>query len=112
MLFRILEGKARPSRIQDVLNLLVQQAEDTTQQSGGLLFLQVLHSGDNVMAVTSWRSEDDMEVYLRSEKTQVFYRKLPSLLMGIPTIRTFDVVKTVVGDGAADAPAAFQWVRK
>lgn len=112
MLFRILEGKARPARIQEILDLLVQQAEETVKRSDGLLFLQILNSGEDVMAVTSWRSTADMEAYLQNEKTKAFYRKLPPLLMGIPTVRTFDVVKTVVGNEAMDAPAASQWLRK
>ncbi len=110
MLFRILEGRARPARIQEIFDLLVQQGEEVVAKSEGVLFLQVLNSGEDIMAVTSWRSLQHMETYLSNEKTKAFYRRLPPLLMGIHTVRTFDVVKTVTGKEALDAEAA-HWVR-
>jgi hypothetical protein len=41
-----------------------------------------------------------MQRYLDQEVTREFYRALPELLMGTPTIRTYEVI----GDGASGWP--------
>ena len=100
--FRILEGKARPGAVERLAGLI---AEQNTKVSGtqGALFSQALRSGDQVMAVSSWASEADMQRYLEREATREFYRALPELLMGTPSIRTYEVIAG--GDGAAGWPA-------
>jgi hypothetical protein len=40
-----------------------------------------------------------MQRYLEQEVTRDFYRALPELLMGTPSIRTYEVIGT--GDGTA-----------
>jgi quinol monooxygenase YgiN len=97
--FRILEGKARPGSVDDVAELLQRQNEHVVASAPGALFAQALRSGDQVMAVSSWASVEDMQRYLEQEVTRDFYRALPELLMGTPSIRTYEVIGT--GDGAA-----------
>ena len=71
------------------------------------LFAQALRSGDQVLAVSSWASAEDMQRYLDHEVTQEFYRALPELLMGTPTVRTYEVIGGSVGAGGwtGDGPA-------
>jgi quinol monooxygenase YgiN len=95
--FRIVEGKARPGSVEEVANLLVQQARDVVGPAEGMLFVQSLRSGDHVMAVSSWRSVEDMEGYLGLDTTQEFYRRLPELLMGMPSVRTYEVIEPEAG---------------
>jgi quinol monooxygenase YgiN len=64
----------------------------------GALFAQALRSGDQVLAVSSWQSAEDMQRYLDQEVTREFYRALPELLMGTPSVRTYEVIGG--GDGA------------
>jgi quinol monooxygenase YgiN len=93
--FRILEGKARPGEIDRLADLLVRQNVEVVAGTPGALFAQALRSGDQVLAVSSWASAEDMQRYLDQEVTQAFYRALPDLLMGVPSIRTYEVL----GDG-------------
>ena len=95
--FRIVEGKARPGSVEEVANLLVRQAQDVVGPAEGLLFVQSLRSGDHVMAVSSWRTTAEMEGYLGLDSTQDFYRKLPELLMGMPSVRTYEVIEPDTG---------------
>jgi quinol monooxygenase YgiN len=97
--FRILEAKARPGRVDGVAELLLRQNDSVVASAPGALFSQALRSGDQVMAVSSWQSVEDMQRYLEQEVTKDFYRALPELLMGTPTIRTYEVIGS--GDGAA-----------
>ncbi|PRY49597.1 quinol monooxygenase YgiN [Geodermatophilus tzadiensis] len=97
--FRILEAKARPGAIDRLAELLVRQNDEVVGSAPGALFAQALRSGDQVLAVSSWRSAEDMQGYLDQEVTQEFYRALPELLMGSPSVRTYQVIGD--GDGAA-----------
>jgi quinol monooxygenase YgiN len=105
--FRILEAKARPGAVDRVTELLVQQQRDIVAGAPGAVFAQSLRSGDQVLAVSSWATDEDMQRYLDQEVTRNFYRALPELLMGTPSIRTYEVVQPgEAGPGWADAGPA------
>ena len=90
--FRILEATARPGAIDRLSELLVQQEQDVVANAPGIVFVQSLRSGDSVLAVSSWRSVEDMQRYLDRPVTGAFYRTLPELLMGVPSVRTYEVL--------------------
>jgi len=96
--FRILEAKARPGAIDRLSDLLVTQNERVVASAVGVVFAQALRSGDQVLAVSSWESAEAMQSYLDQDVTQDFYRALPELLMGTPSIRTYEVIQP---DGGA-----------
>jgi quinol monooxygenase YgiN len=91
--FRILEAKARPGSVERVAELLVRQNDQVVTSARGALFSQALRSGDQVLAVSSWRSVEDMQRYLDQDVTREFYRALPELLMGMPSIRTYEEIR-------------------
>lgn len=103
--FRILEGRARPGAVDQIADLFVQQATEV-QRHEGISFVQVLRSDDQVLGVSCWQSADAMERYLELDSTREFYRRVPELLMGTPSIRTYEVVRSLAGDGGGDAAAA------
>ena len=90
--FRILEATARPGSIDRLSELLVQQEQEVVANAPGIVFAQSLRSGDSVLAVSSWRSVEDMQRYLDQPVTSTFYQALPELLMGVPSVRTFEVI--------------------
>ena len=98
--FRILEAKARPGSIDRLADLLVQQERSVVAGVPGAVFAQSLRSGDQVLAVSSWETEADMQRYLDLDATREFYRALPELLMGTPSVRTYEVISPR-GDGGA-----------
>jgi quinol monooxygenase YgiN len=95
--FRILEARARPGAVDRVAELLVRQNDQVVAAAPGALYSSALRSGEQVMAVSSWASIEDMQRYLDQEVTQEFYRSLPELLMGMPSIRTYEEIRP--GDG-------------
>jgi quinol monooxygenase YgiN len=99
-IFRILEATARPGAIGRLSELLVQQEQDVVANAAGIVFAQSLRSGDSVLAVSSWRSLEDMQRYLDQPVTTSFYAALPELLMGMPSVRTFEVISSSGADGA------------
>ena len=91
--FRILEAKARPGADRPPLRP-PRPAERPrwSPRPPGVVFAQALRSGDQVLAVSSWESADAMQRYLDQDVTRDFYRALPELLMGTPSIRTYEVI--------------------
>jgi quinol monooxygenase YgiN len=100
-IFRILEATARPGAIERLSEMLVEQEREVVAGAPGIVFVQSLRSGDSVLAVSSWRSLEDMQRYLEQPATSAFYAQLPELLMGMPSVRTFEVISSSTGDGAA-----------
>jgi quinol monooxygenase YgiN len=98
--FRILEATARPGAMARLSELLVQQERDVVANAPGVVFAQSLRSGDRVLAVSSWHTVDDMQRYLDQPVTSQFYQALPELLMGMPSVRTFEVISPDGGDDA------------
>ena len=96
-LFRILEAKARPGAIDRLAELLVTQNDRVVAGADGALFAQALRSGDQVLAVSSWTDAEAMQRYLDQDGTREFYRALPELLMGTPSVRTYEVLGTADG---------------
>jgi quinol monooxygenase YgiN len=92
-IFRILEGKARPGAIERLSELLVRQEREIVAKAPGIVFAQSLCSGDSVLAVSSWRTAEDMQRYLDQPATNDFYAALPELLMGVPSVRTYEVIR-------------------
>ena len=100
-IFRILEGRARPGKVDEIARMFEAQAEAVGGTSG-IAFVQVLKSGDQILGVSCWRTGEDMQRYLELDETREFYGQLPPLLMGTPSIRTYEVVKSLAGGGASD----------
>jgi quinol monooxygenase YgiN len=108
-IFRILEATARPGAIEQLSQMLVQQEREVVAGAPGIVFVQSLRSGDRVLAVSSWRSVEDMQRYLEQPNTGAFYAALPELLMGTPSVRTFEVIRPAADDGGAATPAEAGW---
>jgi quinol monooxygenase YgiN len=103
--FRILEATARPGAIARLSELLVRQEHEVVANATGIVFAQSLRSGDSVLAVSSWRTVADMERYLDQPVTSAFYQALPELLMGTPSVRTYEVISSDGADGDRWGPA-------
>ncbi len=107
-IFRILEATARPGAIEQLSEMLVRQEREVVAGAPGIVFVQSLRSGDRVLAVSSWRSVEDMQRYLEQPSTGAFYAALPELLMGTPSVRTFEVIRPGADDDAASGEAGWR----
>lgn len=107
-IFRILEGKARPGAIEQLSEMLLRQEREVVAKSEGSVFAQSLRSGDSVLAVSSWRSTADLQRYLDQPATTTFYAALPELLMGMPSIRTYEIIRAA-GEQTSAEPSSQDW---
>lgn len=85
---RIFGGQAKPGKMAAVLRIVTEQVEQV-KTVPGFLFVQVLHNGDEMVAVSSWRTEMDVHAYMRSALAQETLARLTPCLVGVPTIKNF-----------------------
>lgn len=97
MYCRVLEGKAQPGKVPEVLEVVAQQAEKV-KKAKGFLFVQVLQSGDEIIAISSWRTAKDLRAYAESQLAQDMLARLSSLLVGAPTVKNYEIKLAVEGD--------------
>ena len=92
-IFRILEGKARPGAIERLSELLVRQEREIVGKAPASSSHSPFAAATPCSAVSSWRTAEDMQRYLDQPATNDFYAALPELLMGVPSVRTYEVIR-------------------
>ena len=75
--------------------LLVGHRADKVQGISGFAFVQAVHSGDDLLVVSSWRGEKDMRAYVDSELAQEMLKRLSSLFAAGPTVKNFAIALAV-----------------
>jgi heme-degrading monooxygenase HmoA len=94
---RVLEGKARAGRVAEALEVVNQQVQKV-RGVGGFLFVQAMHSGDDVIVVSSWRTDKDLHAYADSQLAQEMLARLSPLFAEGPTVKNFVMALAVEGD--------------
>jgi len=85
-------GQAKPGKMPAVLQVVFEQSEKVKLVSGsGFLFAQVLQNGDEMLVVSSWRTERDLRVYMQSALAEAMLTRLAPLLACTPTVKTFPI---------------------
>ena len=74
--FRILEGRARPGRVDEIARMFEAQAE-AVGGTRGIAFVQVLRSDDQILGVSCWRSVSSSAVLFGGTSLMVSLSSLP-----------------------------------
>ena len=94
---RVLEAKLKPGRAAEAVAIIEQQS-GTVRGISGFAFVQAMHSGDDFLVVSSWRTEKDVRAYADSELAQDLLKRLSGLFVAGPTIKTFSIDLAVESD--------------
>ena len=94
---RVLEAKLQPGRAAQAIDIIKQQA-DKVKGIRGFAFVQVMQSDDDLLVVSSWRTEKDVQGYAESELAQEMLRRLLPLFVAGPIIKNFVMELAVEGD--------------
>ena len=97
MFCRVLEAKVQPGKMEPVLALISQQVEKVKSTSG-FLFAQAMQSGDDLLIVSSWRSEKDIRGYADSDLARDLLARLATLSVEPPTVKSFAMKLAVEGE--------------
>jgi heme-degrading monooxygenase HmoA len=94
-------GQAKPGKMSTVLRVVSEQSEKV-KTIPGFLFAQVLQNGDEMLVVSSWRTERDVRTYMHSALAQETLTRLAPLLVCAPTVKTFPIHLSQVSQVSQD----------
>jgi quinol monooxygenase YgiN len=103
MYTRLFFGEIQQGKAEEAWQILNDFAQRVKQQKGCVLN-QVLQSGNEIVGITSWETQQDLASYAEGELVRELFRRITPLLMGMPTVRTFEV-RLNLADPAALKPA-------
>ena len=84
---RVLEGKAKPGQLETALQM-AQERLEVIRKVSGFLFVQIMNSGDEFIAVSSWRNNKDLQAYADSDLACGLLNDLTPLCIEPPRART------------------------
>jgi len=87
---RVLEAKAKAGQIETAIQVLQDRLEHVKKVTG-FLFVQIMQEGDEVIAVSSWRTSKDLRAYAESHLAQDLLNSLTPLCGAPPRVRTFNL---------------------
>ncbi len=94
---RVVEAKVQPGKMAEVLEIAARQVEKV-KKTKGFIFIQILQSEGEIMAVSSWRTEKDLRAYAESQLAQDMLNRLAPLLIGSPTVKYYEIKLVAEGD--------------
>lgn len=97
MFCRVLEAKVQPRKMEQALAIFSQQMEQVKNTSGFLL-AQALQNGDDLMVVSSWRTEKDIRGYAASDLARDILARLSALAVEPPVVKSFAMRLAVEGE--------------
>ena len=90
MYCRVLEAKAKSGQVEAAIRVLQDRLEHVKKVSG-FLFVQIMQEGDDLIAVSSWRTSKDLRAYAESQLARDLLILLTPLCIAPPRVRTFDL---------------------
>lgn len=97
MFCRVLEAKVQPGKMEQALAIFSQQMEKVKSTSGFLL-AQAMQSGDDLLVVSSWRTEKDIRGYAASDLARDILARLSPLLVEPLVVKSFAMKLVVEGE--------------
>lgn len=71
---------------------------ERAKRASGLVFVQVLAGeGEEILAISSWRTAKDLRAYAESPMASDFIARLTPLLIVPPTARSYEIKLNVEG---------------
>jgi quinol monooxygenase YgiN len=87
---RVLEGTVKPGQMQAAMQL-TQERLEVIRKVSGFLFVQIMTSGDEFIAVSSWRNHKDLQAYAESDIARNLLKELTPLCIAPPRARTHEL---------------------
>lgn len=88
---RLLFCTVRPHKLEEARRIFADTAERLRAQYPGCRLLQVMESGNDVVAFTSWDTPAELEAYATSDLARQHFAALAPLLMGVPSVKSYAV---------------------
>lgn len=90
MYTRLFYGTVQPGKTDEAWRVLNELVPRVRQQKG-CAFVQALQSGNEIVGITNWQTQADLIAYTEGELSRELFRRITPLLMGVPTVRSYEV---------------------
>jgi quinol monooxygenase YgiN len=90
MYTRLFYATIQPGKIDEAWRILNELVPRVRQQKG-CVFNQVLQSEREIVGITNWETQEALTAYADSELARDLFRRITPLLMGVPTVRSYEV---------------------
>jgi len=100
---RLFSAHIQQGKAEEAWQVLNDFARRVKQQKGCILN-QVLQTGNEVVGITTWETQQDLAAYADSDLARELFSRIGPLLLGMPTARTYEV-RLNLCDPAALNPA-------
>jgi heme-degrading monooxygenase HmoA len=101
---RLFYSNVQQGKTDEAVRVLTEFAQRAKSEQKGCILVQVLQSGNEVMGVSSWETQQDLVGYADSDLARELFKRIGPLLIGMPTVRSYEV-KVNLCDPAALKPA-------
>jgi quinol monooxygenase YgiN len=86
MYTRLFYGTVQPGKTDEAWRVLNELVPRVRQQKG-CAFVQALQ----IVGITNWQTQADLTAYTDGELSRELFRRITPLLMGVPTVRSYEV---------------------
>ena len=90
---RLFYGTVQSGKEKEALEALNEFVDRVTQLRG-CLFAQLLQSGNEVVGISTWETKEDLAAYADGEVARELFTHITPLLMGRPTVRSYEVKRS------------------
>lgn len=68
---------------------------DRVKQLRGCLLAQLLQSGSEIVGISTWETKEDLAAYADSTTARELFTRMTPLLLGRPTVRSYEVKRSL-----------------
>jgi quinol monooxygenase YgiN len=90
---RLFYGTIQSGKEEEALQLL-NEFVDRVKQLHGCLLGQLLQAGNEIVGISTWETKEDLAAYAESEVARELFTRITPLLMGRPTVRSYEVKRS------------------
>jgi quinol monooxygenase YgiN len=91
MYTRLFYGTIQSGKEDEAWQVLNEFAHRIKQEQRSCVLAQVLQSGSEVVGISTWETKEDLAAYADGELARELFRRITPLLMGVPTVRSYEV---------------------
>jgi quinol monooxygenase YgiN len=94
MYTRLFYGTIQSGKEKEAL-VLLNEFVDRVKQLRGCLLTQLLQNGNEIVGISTWATQEDLAAYADGEVAGELFARITPLLMGRPTVRSYEVKRSV-----------------
>ena len=91
---RLFYGTIQSGKEKEALEVL-NEFVDRVKQLRGCLLTQLLQNGSEIVGISTWETKEDLAAYADGEVARELFIHITSLLMGQPTVRSYEVKRSL-----------------